>query len=750
VAEQIIIEYKAQVEGFKTDLKSLQSDLKTTETVGVQSATNTTKAFEKTEAKTKSLKTQLKELKAELANATDPKDIERLAKAAGKLTDQIEDASDAAKVFASESKFEQIGNALGSIGGKLRNLDFKGAADQSKLLVSATKSLTFKEALGGVKDLGATLFNIGKSLLLNPIFLIGGAVGLIISNFDKLKNSGGLIGSLFTSIGNIISAVIDTVTKLTDAIGLTSTVLVDSTAKMIAEYDKQLKATKDYYDQRIALDEAAGKDSSANRSKQLSETIRIANEEIQKLLVIRKGYYKTVGENAAGQRVVEQTAGRILTDDEQKKWNELIEIVRVASNDLQVLQTKSATKKNDDNKKNNDKELADYKKHLEELAALEKTLRDLRAGNIVEDDQRRITQLTNTFNDEKAKYAGHGEIIKELQIKLNRDIEQVYKDRQSSNAKILKEIADDAIKIFKAGAKELVAEDTQLSQKFIDNQKKITEEEKKQIEIRKQLQSESIHLLSSTIEAAATINSNIANQQIQDIEDKSERESAILQSQYDQGIISKLEYEKRKAELDKKTRIEEAKVKKREFETNKQLALIQVAINAAQAISKTAGELGYPAAIPFIALAAANAALQIAVIESQPTPKFAKGVVGLKGKGTGTSDEIHAMLSKGESVIIADESSKHEGLLKAMNKRQTTKYINEFYIAPALKAQKKKYESAKEASFADNILKSMMINNGFNDDNLLESMKQSRRNDREIAMFMVKELKDSQRSKHKW
>ena len=133
MADEIIIKYKADVSGLTADLKTVQTDLKATETVATDSANKTTKAFDKTTDSTKSLRTQLKELKAQLANATDPKDIEKLARAAGKLTDQIEDATDAAKVFASESKFEQIGNAFGSVVSKLRNLDFSGAVAQSKL-----------------------------------------------------------------------------------------------------------------------------------------------------------------------------------------------------------------------------------------------------------------------------------------------------------------------------------------------------------------------------------------------------------------------------------------------------------------------------------------------------------------------------------------------------------------------------------------------------------------------------------------
>lgn len=213
---------------------------------------------EKTVEKTKSLKAQLRELKAELANATDPKDIERLARAAGALEDQIGDAADAAAVFASDSPFEQIGNSIGSVASKLRNLDFKGAAQQSQLLVSATKSLTFKEALGGIKDLGATLVNVGKSLLLNPIFLIGAVAALIITNFDKLKNSGGLVGETFKGIGKAIEVVLDLGKDFLDFIGL-----IDSTKKSLDDLVKSNEAVMSNinarYDLEIAKAKAAGK-----------------------------------------------------------------------------------------------------------------------------------------------------------------------------------------------------------------------------------------------------------------------------------------------------------------------------------------------------------------------------------------------------------------------------------------------------------------------------------------------------------
>jgi len=213
----------------------------------------------KTEEKTKSLKAQVRELKAELANATDPKEVEKLAKAVGKLEDQIGDASDAAAVFATDSPFEAVGNAIGSVSGKLRNLDFKGAADQSRLLVAATKQITFKEGLAGIKDLGTTLVNIGKSLLLNPIFLIGATVALIVTNFDKLKNAGGLVGDTFKSIGKAVELVLDLGKDF-----LTFVKLIDSTKKSLDDIIKSNEAVMANINARYDLEIVKAKEAGKN------------------------------------------------------------------------------------------------------------------------------------------------------------------------------------------------------------------------------------------------------------------------------------------------------------------------------------------------------------------------------------------------------------------------------------------------------------------------------------------------------
>lgn len=121
---------------------------------------------------------------------------------------------------------------------------------------------------------------------------------------------------------------------------------------------------------------------------------------------------------------------------------------------------------------------------------------------------------------------------------------------------------------------------------------------------------------------------------------------------------------KKKKVIDDKLRKEESAIKRKAFEDDKRAAIIQAIINTALAVVKALP------AIPLAIAAGIAGAAQIAVISSQPTPKFAKGVERLSGQGTETSDSIHAMLSKGERVVPADVNNDYFPILSAIHHRK--------------------------------------------------------------------------------
>ena len=203
-----------------------------------------------------------------------------------------------------------------------------------------------------------------------------------------------------------------------------------------------------------------------------------------------------------------------------------------------------------------------------------------------------------------------------------------------------------------------------------------------------------------------------------------ENEQIALENKFNAGEISEKEYLKRKRKLQQE-----------QAESNKSAAIFEAIINTAVAVV-TALSAG-PIIGPILAvIAAAAGAIQIATIEAQPIPQFAKGVVALQGEGTATSDSIHAKLSKGESVITAKETSKHKGLLEAMNKGLAEKYIISNYVKPAL-------DSAMLSGFAD-IGKSAELNGltaNLKDHNIIAALDRNRQSQVTGTKLLLRELK---------
>ena len=75
------------------------------------------------------IKAELRDLKGQIANATDAESMAKLAMRAGELKDQLQDANEAVNTFSTGSKFEAVGNSIGGIKDSLMSLDFAEAAE---------------------------------------------------------------------------------------------------------------------------------------------------------------------------------------------------------------------------------------------------------------------------------------------------------------------------------------------------------------------------------------------------------------------------------------------------------------------------------------------------------------------------------------------------------------------------------------------------------------------------------------------
>ena len=191
----------------------------------------------------KNFRQQIKELTNELQTTNLPKTSAEYQNLKGRL----EQLKDAQKDFNEEiganagPAFESAGNNVRNLQSRLGSLDLDGAAQSINGLAANIKGLNFSGATEGSSAFGKSILNLGKSLLANPIFLIGTVLALLITNFDKLANAIPGVGIAFEAIGAVIGAVKDAIFAFTDAIGLTAIAAGDAVDAAIEGMDDKTK-----------------------------------------------------------------------------------------------------------------------------------------------------------------------------------------------------------------------------------------------------------------------------------------------------------------------------------------------------------------------------------------------------------------------------------------------------------------------------------------------------------------------------
>ena len=162
-----------------------------------------------------------------------------------------------------------------------------------------------------------------------------------------------------------------------------------------------------------------------------------------------------------------------------------------------------------------------------------------------------------------------------------------------------------------------------------------------------------------------------------------ENEQNNLKKMLDDKLISEEEYNRRSLDL-----------KKKQFNQEKQTAIIKAIIDGASAIMKS---LITPWQIPLIL---GMTAAQISTISAQQFPGYKEGVIDLKGPGSETSDSITARLSRGESVMTADETRQYKPVLQAIRDGEFEAFVAKRYTSAM---QRQDVALNTGGSFADNV-----------------------------------------------
>lgn len=347
-----------------------------------------------------SMKAELRSLKAEIAAATDPQQMEALSKKAGELTDRIKDANDAVNVFASGSKFEQVSNSFDGIKSSLMSLDFAEASEKSQVFAKNLGSIgkadisgAIKGITGTVKTLGGAFVKLGVQILANPIFLLAAVIVAIVAGIVMFLAKIGVLQKAFDLLMAPINAVIDAFKELTDRMGLTTYGAEENAEKMGKANEKAAESSKlraekvaDAYDIEIAKAKAAGKDTTdleIAKSKAISKEAQGRYSDAQKEYAALQAI-ASKDNLEKRKKLREQMAAekKILSDG--RKERQLLEIQDAAE---QEANAKAAAEKRKENAK------AYAKNRLD----AERTIKDIEIGLIADENERELAATNEKY-----------------------------------------------------------------------------------------------------------------------------------------------------------------------------------------------------------------------------------------------------------------------------------------------------------------------------------------------------------------
>ena len=249
--------------------------------------------IEVNDAPVKSLKTQLRETIDQMGLVgSSSEEFDKLTARAAAFQDKINEVNEQVAVFSTGSNYEIVSNSLGEIGAGLADMDFDRVTQGAKLFKTAAAGITFKGAIGSLKQMGSAFISIGKTILTNPLFLIVAVVVAIGAAIYKLLDTLGVLDVIFKAVGDAIGFVIQKLKEFLDWIGLTDFAAEDSARKqaegqerIVAAHEKKKERVSDAYDHEIRMAKIAGKNTVDLEREKQHAIIETSNAQIDSLRV---------------------------------------------------------------------------------------------------------------------------------------------------------------------------------------------------------------------------------------------------------------------------------------------------------------------------------------------------------------------------------------------------------------------------------------------------------------------------------
>lgn len=330
------------------------------------------------------------------------------------------------QVAAGSAEWKKLSKAINDTEGRIGDLtdSFNTLKGSGVERVNASFGL-FREGLRSFdfEKIKIGLNGIGSAMRAIPVLLIAEGVIKLVENFDKLKNSGGLLGKAFTAIGDAIGWVGDKLNEFADYLEIIDldlekvTEQLDKNAQKINGF---LDAQTRGYDAQIKVLQAQGK-----------ETIDL---ELKKQATI-------IGTNKLIIQQLEQAqaAGATLTEDQKKRLEEARRAIQDAQVEGQVIKAKQAQ---DDKKAAQERAALAQKEKEEELKRrldLEKEISEAKIGGAqISQD---LAKMIQAEQDAERKAQMDAE-----QAAFDAEYEMLVKNEEKKKAEKEKSLQDDILR----------------------------------------------------------------------------------------------------------------------------------------------------------------------------------------------------------------------------------------------------------------------------------------------------------------
>lgn len=292
-----------------------------------------------------------------------------------------------------------------------------------------------------------------------------------------------------------------------------------------------------------------------------------------------------------------------------------------------------------------------------------------------------VNALRKRYAEELSLAGGNASKREQLQEDLEKNLFTLSSKYSEDTAQATIDMIERILELENMSAEDRLKWEKQLSEAKIELSNKVTDNAVENAEkqrdaddkLKEKRKANARSWLETASEACSAINDLVSaiydgqidklDEQIEANEEAGEAEQERISDLVEQNVITEEEGEARKraAEAQTAKKNEELEKKKQQLQYKQAIwdkanSVAQIGINTAMAIMQTAASLGYPAAIPFVAIAAAMGAIQLATVLATPIPKYALGTPSHDGGpavvGDGGRQEV--VMYKGNAWLTPD------------------------------------------------------------------------------------------------